>query len=426
MKKLLTIGTLIAMSMGTLIGCSNESANPTDNTTEGNEVDSSETREPVDLKLWLDEEDYAEPLLEALAVALPHINITWEEVGTVDTLEKLLLDGPAGLGADIILIPHDHMADGVNQNAFVPLGSELSEMMEGRIPNDALGTVSHNDTYYGVPLATESVALFYNKTLLDELELEVATTFEEILEQAEKFNNPRDNEFILLFEGGNPYHGHIFLTSYGYELFGPNHDDADLISLDSSEVVQGLEFLEKVSEILPVPSGDLDWDTTHGRFVDGEAPYMISGPWSISDMHEYADFEWGITTIPTINGTQPQTFAGYTIAIISSYTDEADAAREVLDFMASDEGIQIIYEGRGSIPALVDSTIIPGVSEDPYSLGVLAQAEHAHPMPLIPEMSSYWAAAGPMFEAVWDGLLTPEEAAAKAEADFYASLHMQQ
>ena len=41
-------------------------------------------------------------------------------------------------------------------------------------------TVEFDGTYYGVPISTESVAFFYNKTLLDEYGFEVAETWDEI------------------------------------------------------------------------------------------------------------------------------------------------------------------------------------------------------------------------------------------------------
>lgn len=429
MKKLLTIGLLMTLSLGTLMGCSND-INPTDEldteSSEGVGENGSEEKESVELTLWVGNEEYADALIEVLADELPHIKINVEDVDNNDSLDKLSLDGPAGLGADIMLIPHDHMADGVNQNILLPLGADLSEIIEGRINEAALGTVRYNDTYFGIPVATESVALFYNKTYLDQLGLEVAATFEEIIEQAEGFNDPRNNDFLLLFQGGDAYVNQIFLTAAGFELFGPNHDDADLVNLNTPEVVEGLKFYERISNILPVPAGDLNWDTTHTRFVDGEAPYMISGPWSFEDLYEDAEFEWGVTMIPTINGVQPLTFSGYKVAVMSSFTEHPEEAREVMEFLASDKGIQHSYEVRGTIPALADVSNIPGVSDDANSLGVLAQAEYSHTMPILPEMSAFWAAVAPMYEAVWEGLLTPEEAAVKAEADFDGAVLMQQ
>lgn len=137
-----------------------------------------------------------------------------------------------------------------------------------------------------------------------------------------------------------------------------------------------------------------------------------------------ADFEWGITTIPTINGNHPVTFSGNIIACMSSYTKNAEAAREVLEFMVSDEGLEILYKVRGSIPALKDPSVIDGLSDDQYVMGILEQAQFSEAMPSIPEMASFWTPAETLYRSVWEGLATPEEAAAKALEDFNAALEL--
>ncbi|MGL4336591.1 MAG: extracellular solute-binding protein, partial [Turicibacter sp.] len=173
--------------------------------------------------------------------------------------------------------------------------------------------------------------------------------------------------------------------------------------------------------------GDLNWDTVHGEFVNGNVPYMITGPWSIAEVKQGGidnGYEWGVTTIPTINGVQPKTFSGNIIASVSAYTKNPAEARQVVEFMSSDEGLKIMYDATGKIPALADNSTVEGVMEDPYVSGILAQAEFAEAMPLVPEMSKYWGAAETMYRSVWEGLATPEQAAKKALEDYKTALTM--
>jgi len=53
--------------------------------------------------------------------------------------------------------------------------------------------------------------------------------------------------------------------------------------------------------------------------------------------------------------------------------------------------------------------------------GIAAQAVHSHPMPTLAEMDSFWDPANTMFSSVWEGLATPEEAAANALEAFEAA-----
>ena len=227
-------------------------------------------------------------------------------------------------------------------------------------------------------------------------------------------------------ETGNSYTMHFFLTAFGYELFGPDHTDPELVNFNTQEVIDGLTYYQSMKDYLPVPYADLTIDTVEVEFAKGTIPYIIVGPWAISEIEKNADFEWGVTTIPTINGNQPVTFSGNIIACMSSYTKNPEAAREVLEYMTSDEGLEILYKVRGSIPALKDPTVIDGLSEDKYVMGVLEQAQYSQAMPSIPEMASFWAPAETMYRSVWEGLATPEEAASKALADYKAALELVQ
>ena len=319
------------------------------------------------------------------------------------------------------------MSESILSNILLPLGSDLGNMIEERMLEGAVGTVKVDNTYYGIPLATESLALFYNKTLLEENGFEVATSFEQIKEQAAQYNDAATNKFLLRFQPGNSYDMNLLLKGAGFQLYGENHDDASQVNLNTPEVVAGLEFFKSMKEYLPVPYADLNWDTIHGEFIKGNVPYMISGPWSLAEAKTGAEdngFEFGVTTIPTINGVQGETFSGNIIACVSAYTQHPTEAKQVVDFLASEEGLQIMYDVQGKIPALKDSSVIEGVVEDPYIAGILAQAEYSQPMPILPEMSKYWGAAETMYRSVWEGLATPEEAAAKALDDYNTALQM--
>ena len=372
------------------------------------------------ITLWIDDDGYIEALEAALNERFPDSTFEFENEGGIYTVERLMLDGPAGIGADIILFPHDHIARAAGQNLLLPLGDDFQDTMNGRIPEYSINTIRSDGNYLGVPLRIQSVALFYNSDLLDEHGFTVAESWDDLFEQAEEFNDPANSDFVIRWEPGNAYVSQFFLTAHGFELFGPNHDDPDAVNFDSPEALAGLEFFASLEEILPVPAEDLNWDTVHGAFVAGEVPYIITGPWSISDVRDNGGFEWGVTMIPTIDGNRPITFSDHHIAAISSHTDYPDLSRAVLEFMMSDEGLQIMYDTVGSLPALIDPSVIDGLADDPFLLAIGEQAQYSNPIPNIPEMASFWDPAGDMFIAVWEGLLTPEEAVENAIEEYEA------
>ena len=435
MKKLFALGLVLLLSLTFLVACDND---PTETETEvtppvtttdtETEVDPTEDVDPTepgttfggeDFLIWVDDEAFAEALIPALENRFPDTNFEWAQMGHVYTIENLSLDGPGGTGADLIFFPHDHITRAVNDNLVLPVGPAISEAMEANLHAAPVQLVHSGDFHWGVPVSTESVAFFYNRTLLDELGFEPATTWEQVFEQGAEFNDVANNQFIVQLDVGNAFMMHFSTTAHGFRLFGPTHLDPDAVNLNTPETIAGLEWLRTVrEELLPVPAADLNGDDIVAAFIDGGLPYIIGGPWMISNILENGDFELGITSIPTIDGNQPLTFTGNQVAAISSFTDYADLGRAVLEFLMSDEGFGIMYEYRGWIPTLIDGSGVSGLADNPYHRGILAQANYSHPMPIIPEMGHFWDAAPGMYSAAWDGILTPAEAAEEAELEF--------
>ena len=441
MKKLLALITIFMLSF-VLLACGDNDTTPppADNGTttpppgddtppppppsaEGNEAFTGE------FLIWLDDEEVAEVMLPILSAQFPNVHFMWDLMGNVEMLTNLSLDGPAGIGPDIVFFPHDHIFRAINDQLVLPLGPELSEMMEGRFHDAAVASVFDHETgwHFGIPIITESVALFYNRDLLNRYGFEVATTWERMVEQVQYMNESNTispdgplGTLAFRFDPGNAYDMHFALTAHGFQLFGPDHTNPDLINFDTPEVIAGLEWLySNRTAMLNVPNDDLDGTNRYGAFIDGEVAYIIDGPWRIGDIMLHGDFDFGVTMIPTINGNRPITFSGNIVMAASAFPG-ADAAlrRAVLGFLASDEGLQIQYDTRGRIPALIDGSAITGLLDNEHHVGILAQANYSHPMPIIPEMSFFWGQAGGMMASVWDRVQSAPEAAAAAQLGY--------
>jgi len=368
--------------------------------------------------LWLDNELFAEAIIPVLEEQFPGVSFDWQEMGNTESLTNLSLDGPAGSGPDILFFMHDRVHQAISERLVLPVGPDLFEMMDGRFHAAAVASVYDAETgfHFGIPMTTESVALFYNRDILDSFGFEPAESFEELIEQVVYMNNPANNEFHFRWIVGNGFRSHFSSTAHGFQLFGPNHNDANQVNLNSPEVVEALDWLQTLRQtVLDVPSADLDSDNTFGAFLDGEVAYIIDGPWNIVNLLEHGEFELGIKKIPTINGNRPITFSGNVIMAGSAFTTNPALTRAVMTFLSSDEGIQIAYDVRGTIPALIDGSSINGLADNALHMGILAQANYSHPMPIIPEMAFFWDAARDMYAAAWDLILTPEEAAEHAE-----------
>ncbi|NMA56292.1 MAG: extracellular solute-binding protein, partial [Treponema sp.] len=69
------------------------------------------------LKIWESEGPEKDFMLWAAAEfekTHPNVKVVYEPVGSVDARAKIELDGPAGVGADVFVAPHDHLGALIN------------------------------------------------------------------------------------------------------------------------------------------------------------------------------------------------------------------------------------------------------------------------------------------------------------------------
>jgi arabinogalactan oligomer / maltooligosaccharide transport system substrate-binding protein len=383
----------------------------------------------VPLKLWIDNDGFGEFLVEGFMAKYPGTVLEFQNVGSADTIDKMALDGEAGTGGDVFLMPHDHVASGLNSSILGMMGN-YEEEIKDRFLESAVNTVTYDNVIYGIPFLTESIALFYNQTLLDQLvddgvleNNEPAKDFNDIIELAGKYNNEANNKYAIRWNAEDPYVNFPFLGAFGFRPFGEEGIDAENVGFNSSEVLAGLEYFKNLRPIWNINSGDITTDFTTIEFAKGDTPYLIMGPWAIEDVTNGSienEFEFGITTIPLMDGRQPYTFSGNQIIAVSSYSKYPAAARVLAMYLASDEVLAYTYEELNKIPALNEqyANNIPGLKDDANVQGVMAQAEFSIAMPSIPEIAFFWDPAALMYKSVWDNIATPQEASIKAENDY--------
>ena len=133
-------------------------------------------------------------------------------------------------------------------------------------------------TTYGFPLAIETVALYYNQDLLDEMGYEPAETMEELIEQSKNFMEKNPGSYGFMLEPGNFYYTHAFLGGYGGYIFGDNNTDPDDLGLNNEGSIKAGELMKKIqNELLPIKKEDLSGDVINSYFTEGKLLYNMGG-----------------------------------------------------------------------------------------------------------------------------------------------------
>ncbi|MCL2080625.1 MAG: maltose ABC transporter substrate-binding protein [Oscillospiraceae bacterium] len=387
MKKLFALALAALMLTALLAACA---------TGGGGSGSGGITKENITLKFWESETEgsvFMNYAAEEFTKLYPNITFEFEPVAHVDATQKIVLDGPAGVGPDLYAIPHDML--GANANGGVALPNPNPDYIKNNFVDAAVTGATFGGTVYGYPLAIETYALFYNKDLLPE----PPKTWDEVISFAQGYNDPSQNKYAIVWEPSNAYFSYIFFSGFGSSLFGPNGDDKTQHSINAPNTIRGVEFFKSIRNILDVPSGDLSGDFCNSAFESGLAAMYLVGPWRIPDCKE-SGINFGITTIPVFPGesSPPASFSGVRLMVISAYSKYPEETALFAEFVTSNEMALKRFEMLDQIPARNDVTI-----DDEYSAGILAQAEYAFPMPSIDEMGQYWQTMGAAYANVWDG-----------------------
>ena len=377
------------------------------------------TTEPVELLIWLDNEDWAMAIMQAFVQMYPNVTFQFQQMGNVDSRSHMQLDGPAGLGADVFAFPHDHVAFAIADGLIEPVPPLLQEKWEQELNSSAVATVSRDGRMHAVPFQSENIALFYNRDIWGDTAPE---TWEEIFEFARTYNNPETNDWTLVWPIQEPYYNYIFLTLAGFEVFGPNMDDYRQPNFDTPEVARGIEIFLSMKELFGLPYEDINFNTGEERFRLGEIPLAISGPWALNDI-KVNEINFGITRLPTLNGVDTYSFSGNMIAGVSSFSTPENMpwAYAFLDFMVSEEGATILYQHMNHMTTRKVIDNIPGLRDDPYLVGISKQTPFTNPMPTIPQVTQLWTSMQELFSFTWSGELSITEAQARA-MDTYKTL----
>lgn len=335
-----------------------------------------------------------------------NVKINYEPVASTDARAKIELDGPAGVGADVFVAPHDHIGALVNGGHVLPVGD--ASYLNDFVPAAKTASTLKGEVY-GHPLAIETYGLFYNKALIKE----PPKTWEEIIEFAKTFNDKSQNKYAIVWAVSDGYFGYMFMSSFGAQLFGPNGDDRAQHNINSKEAIEGLKYFQALrSQILDVPSADITGDFCNSSFTEGKAAMIITGPWKIADFTT-SGVDFGITTLPEFPGQgKPATsFSGVRLAFTSAYSQFPEEAEDFAKFLTSKANLEKRFEMTKQIPPRVDI-----VTNDPMSNGILEQTKTAVPMPTIPQMNTYWSSMGSAYGGIWDGDKVEDDLNAAAKA----------
>lgn len=211
---------------------------------------------------------------------------------------------------------------------------------------------THNERLYGLPLRLGTVMMFYNKDLFDEHGLEYPdenTSWDEVVEMADTISNPSEGIFGMNPLGGWWASTSQFTRSHGVRMLSEDFTEFELDSSEGIEVLEKMNYLVNDLNIAPtesqIPEGVDLW-------TSGRQGFLIDGPWHIlSSRANIEDFEWDMTSAPTMPGVEDVAPTFSNAFHISEQSNQKEAAWEVIKFWTGQEAQEILASEHAETPS---------------------------------------------------------------------------
>ena len=285
-----------------------------------------------------------------------------------DFIQKWITMSTSGEAPDVINIGLEAVQMAVSNDLLMPLDEivsedqDLSKVKEEYAPV-LLDGFSVDDNLYGLPNGTQTMVMYYNKTMFDEAGLEYPKdgwTWDEFYEDAKKLT--KSDGSVYGFGLSSSY---FQLTPWWSTNNTALVDENQNPALNSKKMVESVEFLDKLvkEKVTPDPiSSDV-----YTMFSSKQLAMVGAGRWVLNTWQDAgltnADFDcvqW------PVNEKEGSVFGGAAWCI-SRNTENKELSIELLKSLVSEETLKAVAAGGQQVPpteSLATDTEIMGTTPD--------------------------------------------------------------
>lgn len=373
MKRVLSIVLAACMAVGMLGGC-------------GKQSETQKDSDNVTITIWHDKEEaVAQVLQEKLEALEPEVHIVLEKKSDLTESLKMVGNDPKA-APDMYFFAHDKIGVYAEMEILAPITDIIPEEELQQYMDNTLRAATYKGTIYQLPIYYETLLFMYNKLYMNENE--VPATTEELYAYMQE--NTKGGHYGFVEQHSTPYYAAGWINGFGGAILSED----GIPGLNTTATKDALEYHKKFVELMP---GETEYATVNTLFKEGMAHSTIAGPWLIPTVRE-SGMDVGIASMPVIDETQT-TIAPYMgvqgIHVLKHAAEnKKDAVEKVLrQLMGTDIGIELA-QASGCAPANKACYTMEEITSDEVVMAMKETAEHAVPMPNIPEMDVMWTVAG--------------------------------
>ena len=374
---------------------------------EPTEVPAEEPAAAPTVKLIIMADEVTAPVLETMKDSVAEqigVELEIQQVAFGEIGNQVRVSIPAGEGPDLFITAHDQIGNYIEGGLIAPvnLGDKSDQFVES-----ALNAFSYGGQLYGLPYATENVALFRNTELVPE----PVETWDDFIAVSQALIDEGTVVNGTVFPNTN-FHIYGIHTAFGGYIFGTDASgalDPTDVGLDSEGFIASGEFIQQLVADGIVPAA-ADGSAADAQFIEGQIPFVINGPWALTSYRE-GGVPYSVDPLPSADFPGAP-FLGARGFLVNALSENALLAQTFLtEFVATEEFMGELFAQDPRIPAFIPTL---ETVDDEDLAGFAAISPIASPMPNIPQMGAVWDSWGSAVQVIMNEEQTPEEALTNA------------
>lgn len=322
-------------------------------------------------KITLTEQDYygSQPalggwnkIIAEFEKAYPNIAIKRTIVPQPTYITDVLNEASSGSLPDVLMLDNPYIPQVAGTGLLTPLKS-IGSLNTSQISASELYDGIYRGKLYGLPLYTNTNALFYNKTMFARAHLSPPKTWAQLISDAKALTTSSVYGFVTDLSPGSDA-GFWDFSPFLWTSAGANAT-AHIASPASVAALKLFVTLERQGSL---PKASVTWDGTQADelFDTSKAAMVESGSWTISTKLGTKGLNFGVTELPTPTGHQTLLVptGGETWTIPRTNPTEERAALDFLRFLTRPniDVQEAVYQG-GLVPT-VKSAVKPALAQE--------------------------------------------------------------
>ncbi len=375
-----------------------------------------------------------ETLIANFEAANPDITVKMTHFPYADYRTKVAAAIPAGEGPDVVQLFYGWLNDYKAANLIQPLPADAfpADQIDAEF-FPMVAAMREGDNYWALPTAVRSLALFYNTRLFEAAGIDgPPETLDEMLEIGAQLTE-RDGAGNITQAGltmGMTAQDHHWFREGLVRQFGgePYLDDYKTVNYNTPEGIEAMEFYVGLGEEGGI--GAIGFmDEPQAAFKAGRAGMHIDGSFRIGSLNGTRGLQWGVTELPATGEGMRSNYSSYWVNAITTKAEgeKYDAAVKFMQYVTSDEAMQIWLDTVGELPAKPSVGLTDANANDPTFGPFIKGLAYANTTKFVNESAQRQVLIDAVERVKLEGMSVADSMAIAAEAEqklldeFYAS-----